>query len=494
MLKTLNGTRPKIQMLSENMVTKIIDEALEVLQKNGVFVENDEALRILDGAGAKVDKKSRKVFVNSDLVDMAMSSAPRCISLYDSDGRLSMHLCEDNIHFDPGSAAINILDGDTGEIRKAESMDFVKMSMLMENLEFFAAQSTAFICYDVPEEVADRYRLYLALKYCRKPVITGTFRTDGFEVMKDMLVAVRGSEAALREKPLAIFDACPSPPLKWSNLTTQTLIDCARYGIPSEMVSMPLSGATAPVTLVGSLVQHTAECMMGVVISQIVKEGAPIIWGGSPSIFDMKKGTTPMGAIETMMIDSAYAQIGKSLNMPTHAYMGLSDSKCIDAQSGLEAGIGSLMAALSGINVISGAGMMDFESLQSLEKLVIDHEIAGMALRLVRGIEPKFDVHTSELFTEFETAGSFLSMAHTLKHFKKEFHFSSQVIDRSSSGEWLEKGSKTTFDHAHEIVRKLLSKGRKYTPKEDVEKKLDEIMAVNAREFGMEKLPEIPEV
>lgn len=491
MLKTLEGIRPKIQMLSENMVTKIIDEALEVLQKNGIFVENDEALEILDGAGAKVDKKSRKVYVNSDLVDMAVSSAPHSITLYDDDGRQAMNLCDDNIHFNPGSAAINILDGDTGEIRKAESTDFVKMAMLVENLEYYAAQSTAFICYDVPEEIADRYRLYLALKFCRKPVVTGTFRTDGFKVMKDMLTAVRGSEEALREKPLAIFDACPSPPLKWSSLTTQTLIDCARSGIPSEMVSMPLSGATAPVTLVGSLVQHTAECMMGVVISQIVKEGAPIIWGGSPSIFDMKKGTTPMGAIETMMIDAAYAQIGKFLNIPTHAYMGLSDSKCIDAQSGLEAGMGAVMAALAGINVVSGAGMMDFESLQSLEKLVIDHEIAGMVLRLVRGIEPKFDVHTSELFKEFETAGSFLSMAHTLKHFRKEFHFSSPVIDRSPSGEWLQNGKKTTFDHAHEMVNKILSKGRKYSPKEDVEKKLDEIMTNNAGDFGMDKLPEI---
>ncbi|MCD4783559.1 MAG: trimethylamine methyltransferase family protein [Candidatus Eremiobacteraeota bacterium] len=486
----LESVRPKIKFLSDEMVDKIIDEAIDVLKNVGVFVENNDAVSLLGNAGARIDSKKNKVFVNESLVEDSLESAQKRITLYDAHGDIAMDLCGDNIHFDPGSAAINILDSETGEIRKAETGDFVKLAALVENLDNYAAQSTAFVCYDVPEEIADRYRLYLALLNCRKPVVTGTFRTDGFEVMKDMLVAVRGSEKALREKPLAIFDACPSPPLKWSNLTTQTLIDCAKYGIPSEMVSMPLSGATAPVTLVGSLVQHTAECMIGVVISQLASKGAPIIWGGSPSIFDMKKGTTPMGAIETMMIDSSYSQIGKYLGLPIHAYMGLSDSKAIDAQAGLETGMSAMMAALAGVNVISGAGMMDFESLQSLEKLVIDHEIAGMTLRLVRGVECKFDVPTIDLFREFETAGSFLSMAHTLKHFRNEFFIPGPTIDRSASSEWLETGRKTSFDRAKEQVKKILKKGKRYSPPEDMKKKLHKIMSENAKMFGMDKLPE----
>jgi len=490
MLNLLESVRPKINFLSEEMVDKITEEAIDVLKNVGVFVENEEAVNLLGDAGAKVDDKKKKVFIDESLVEDCIESAPGRITLYNADGDMAMDLFEDNVHFDPGSAAINILDGETGEIRKAKTGDFIKLATLVENLDNFAAQSTSFICYDVPEEIADRYRLYLALLHCRKPVVTGTFRTDGFEVMKDMLSAVRGSDEELRKKPLAIFDACPSPPLKWSNLTTQTLIDCARYGIPSEMVSMPLSGATAPVTLVGSLVQHTAECMMGVVISQLAGKGAPIIWGGSPSIFDMKKGTTPMGAIETMMIDSSYSQIGKYLGLPTHAYMGLSDSKAVDAQAGLETGMGAMLAALAGVNVVSGMGMLDFESLQSLEKLVIDHEIAGMALRLIRGVEYKFDIPTGDLFREFESAGSFLSMAHTLKHFRKEFFFPGPTIDRSPSSEWLETGRKTSLDHAREQVEKILKKGKKYSPSDDVKKRLHEIMVENAKLFGMNKLPE----
>jgi trimethylamine--corrinoid protein Co-methyltransferase len=197
----------------------------------------------------------------------------------------------------------------------------------MSNIHF---QSTAIISSDVPDMIADSYRLYHALLYSEKPIVTGTFRVEGFKPMKDMLVAVRGSENALAEKPLAIFDACPSPPLKWSNLTTQSLIDCARAGIPSELISMGMTGATSPVTIAGTLVQHVAENFCGIVICQLANKGAPVVFGGSPSSFDMRKGTTPMGAIETMMIDSAYTQIAKHLGLPSHVYLGLSDSKIID--------------------------------------------------------------------------------------------------------------------------------------------------------------------
>ena len=127
-----------------------------------------------------------------------------------------------------------------------------------------------------------------------------------------------------------------------------------------------------PATLAGSLVQHTAENLSGVLLGQLACEGAKVIYGGSPAVFDMRKGTTPMGAIETMMIDSAYNEIGKYLGLPTHGYMGLTDTKVVDAQSGAEAASGILLAALSGVNVVSGAGMMDFESCQSLEKLILD--------------------------------------------------------------------------------------------------------------------------
>ncbi len=269
--------------------------------------------------------------------------------------------------------------------------DYIQYAKLVSRMEHIASQSTAMIPADVHEKISDSYRLFLGLLYCEKPVVTGTFTIEAFEIMKDLWLAVRGSEEALRKKPLAVFSCCPTSPIKWSDVTSQNLVDCARYSIPVEYISMPLSGFMAPVTLVGTVVQHAAETLSGIVITQLTNPGAPALYGGSPAAFDVRYETTPMGAVETMMIDCANNEIGNYLGMPTQAYIGLSDAKLLDAQAGLETSMGATLAALSGINNISGPGMMDFESCQSLEKLVLDNEICGMVLRLVKGIEPKDD-------------------------------------------------------------------------------------------------------
>jgi len=306
--------------------------------------------------------------------------------------------------------------------------------------------------------------------------------------MKNMLIAVRGDAEKLREKPLAIFDCCPSPPLKWSNLTCQNLIDAAKAGIPAEMVSMPLTGATSPGTIAGAVVQHAAECLSGVVIHQLTKAGSPIIWGGSPAAFDMRHGTTPMGAIETMMIDSAYARVGKYLGLPTHAYMGLSDSKLLDSQAGFESGMGAMMAALSGINMISGPGMLDFESCQSLEKLVIDNEICGMALRLVKGVELRKGF-SDDLFGNIYDGEHFLTSSQTLEWLRQEFYFPSDVISRENYQVWESTVGKSAGERAHEKVKKLLKKNSPAALDPVVAAELEKIMLTDAKKFGTEKLP-----
>jgi len=247
-------------------------------------------------------------------------------------------------------------------------------------------KSWGFITSDVPEAIGDLYHLYLALNYMRKPIITGAFEKETWWTMKDMLVAVVGSEKDLAEKPVAVFDVCPSPPLKWSDITCQNLIDCAKTNVPAQLISMPMAGATSVVTIAGTVVQHTSESLSGVTIHQLANPGAPIVWGGSPATFDMRKGTTPMGAVGTWMINGAFVQVGKELGMPTHSYLGMSDAKIVDAQCGLESS-SVFMAALAGANMVSGPGLMDFESCLSYEKLVIDAEIIGMAKRLIAGID-----------------------------------------------------------------------------------------------------------
>jgi trimethylamine--corrinoid protein Co-methyltransferase len=308
--------------------------------------------------------------------------------------------------------------------------------------------------------------------------------------MKDLLVAVAGSEEALAEKPRAVFDVCPSPPLLWSDITCENLMDCAQYSVPAELVSMPLTGATGPATLLGAVVQHAAENLSGVTIHQLVNPGAPIVWGGSPSAFDMRAGTTPMGAIETMMIDCSYAEVGKHLGLPTHAYLGMSDAKIVDGQCGFESGIGAVLGALTGINMISGPGMLDFESCFSLEKLAIDAEIVGMAKRLVAGIVERETPLALEIIRQVGHAGNFLSTPHTRRWFREELLIPSPVVDRDFRRTWEAKGSLDATERAHQRVEQIVAA---YTPRplpDEVARELEVIALRAAQAVGMDRLPE----
>jgi len=483
----LETRRPKLDMLSESFIDQIISEALDVLEKTGVLVENEEALRLLSDAGCEC--KGQKVTIKETLVEESLKTTPHSIKVYDRSGDLALNLEGDAIHFDPGSGALTILDPVTLEERDPVTKDLIRFATLTDALPNIAAQSTEMISTDVPKAMQDRYRLYIGLQYCKKPMVTGTFALESFAIMKDMLVAIRGSEEALKEKPLAIFDCCPSPPLKWSNLTCQDLIDASKAGIPAELISMPLTGATAPVTLAGAVLQLTAENLSGVVIHQLAHPGSPIIFGGSPAAFDMRKGTTPMGAMETMMINAAYVQIGKHLGLPTHAYQGLSDAKIVDGQAGLETGMGALTSALSGANVIAGPGMLNFESCQSLEKLVLDNEICGMALRMVRGIEARGDRFGGDLYGDIYDGQHFLASEETLRWFREEMDQAGSVIDRDTYDVWKSHGKKSSWDRACMEVEKIMNSYTVEPLTDDSLKALRSIMKDDAQRMGFDLPP-----
>jgi trimethylamine--corrinoid protein Co-methyltransferase len=484
--------RPKTNFLSEELIERIISESIQVLCTLGVEIHNEWVLSMLSDSGARVDAETNRAFLTEDIIRNAIGSAPGSFKLYNVHGDETHDFSGFNVHFTPGSAALHVLDHDEKRIRPPSTEDYVRYAKVVSQLDNIAAQSTAFIPADVHEKMSDSYRLFLSLLYCEKPVVTGTFTAEAFGVMKDFQVVVRGSVDALREKPLTIFSCCPTSPLKWSDVTSQNVVDCARFGIPVEFISMPLSGFMAPVTLTGTIVQHTAETLSGVVISQLANPGTPVLYGGSPAIFDVRYETTPMGAVETMMVDCGYNEVGKHLGLPTQAYISLSDAKRLDAQAGLESSMGATLAALAGINNVSGPGMIDFESCQSLEKLVLDNEICGMVFRMIRGIEPKEDFPALPMFEELLEEGHLLISKHTRSYLREEHLFPGPVIDRANRPRWEEEGSLTLEERAHTEVERLLTS---YCPPEindEVKRELVELMEQEARRHGQDNLPERP--
>jgi trimethylamine--corrinoid protein Co-methyltransferase len=341
----------------------------------------------------------------------------------------------------------------------------------------------------VPKQIGDLYRLYLVLLHSIKPIVTGSFSTKTLEAMIDMMAVFSGGRKELALAPQAVFDVCPSPPLIWSKFGADNLIALANARVPAEIVSMPLAGVAAPVTLVGSVTQHAAECLSGITIHQLAQPGAPIVWGGAPAIFDMRKGTTPMGAVETAMIDSAYAQVGKSLDLPTHCYLGASDAKIVDAQAGLESGVTAIIGALAGVNMISGAGMLDFLVCQSAEKLVVDAEAIAMAKRLLIGLEVRTETLATAFFEGINFKGDFLKQRATRDLFSTEQYLPSSIIDRDSIRGWKQAGSLDTFERAKIRTAQLLKAYERPQIVLEKEKDLTEIVSGLAAEAGMDLLP-----
>ncbi|MGB8595611.1 MAG: trimethylamine methyltransferase family protein [Candidatus Sulfotelmatobacter sp.] len=472
--------RPRIQLLTPELIGRILCEAFELLMSPGVRVGSAPVVELLRSAGVEVNDGVARV--PEQLVRNCMASAPRDFNLYNRSGEKAVHYGGDDVHFDPGSCCVQMLDPDTLEARPSETRDLVRLIQVTESLPQFAAQSTAVVCNDAPSAIGDLYRLLVVLQHSDKPVVTGSFSAAGLQGMIDLLAADSGSRDNLRKKPRAVFDVCPSPPLNWSEFGSHNLLELARAGVPAEIVSMPLAGGTAPVTLVGSVTQHAAEVLAGITLHQLAGPGSPVVWGGAPAIFDMRTGGAPMGAVETAMLNMACAEVGKHLGLPTHGYLVATDSKFVDAQAGAESARSAMLGALTGINMISGAGMLESLACHSVEKLVIDAESIASAYRLVRGVETRGATLATAMFAQTGLSGEFLKLKETRTLFRQEQHLPSPVIDRSARGS---EPPSDAFTRARARVNELVSQYQKPSFPEDVLRKYQSIVEREADRAGV---------
>ncbi len=479
----------KLRILSKDGISSVHMASLEVLERTGVLVKSSNALKILEDAGCEIDSNIVKIPPN--LVEDALEKVPSSFQLYTREGNKCFTVGGDEVIYNPGSTALQFLDRTTGEIRRATLEDLIHLVKLVDGLEYLQAQSTAVVPGDVPDTISDLYRLYIILKKSTKPIVTGAFSTEGLLDMIRMLEAVAGTPEDLAHKPRAIFDCCPSSPLMWSDVTAQNLIDCSKHDVPAEIVPAPLMGVTSPVTVTGTLVQSNAEVLSGVVISQLVREGSPVVYGAAPMVLDMKRATPCLGAVEAMMVACATAEIGKHYGMPTHAYLGVSDSKAVDSQSGYESGLGIALGALARINVVSGPGMLASVNCQSLEKLVIDNELCGVAYRLIEDVRLESSDLSVDLIKNVGPGGYFLEQEHTRAHFRKELFIPSDIFCRLSPESWKDAGAKDTFKRARRNVNRLLSEHIPTPLSQETEKRLEGTLQGILKRHGIpqSKLP-----
>jgi trimethylamine--corrinoid protein Co-methyltransferase len=483
--------RPRLNVITEKLIEEILTQAKRILSEVGVEVRGPQLQQRLLDHGLATDPKSGRVLFPPHLVDEAIETAPRSFTLYDRDGNPHAELGGDKVHFVPGSSGLKVLDHRTGQTRLADTKDFTEYVRLADGLPHLAYLATAFSTNDdIEAQVSDAWRLYLCLTNSRKPVVSGAFTEHGVPRMAEMMQLFRHDRDDLIARPLSIFTITATGMFRYSEDSCQNLLDCVEWGIPIEVVPVTLMGLIAPVTLVEATVFHTADVLAGLTMAQMVRPGVPVLFGGAPATFHMRAATSPMAAIEALHLDVAYVAVAKSLGLPTQVYMALSDGKFLDAQAGAETFGGALLAALAGINSVSGPGMLDYLLVFSLEKLVLDDELCGQALHFIREMKPVEDLATIDLVQQLLDEQHLITAEHTMTHWPQELYLPAPVIDRQNRENWTKAGRPKLADRTREEVERRLAAYEPVPTESAVVAELQQIIRSGLEGEG--PLPEVP--
>ena len=480
-----------MNVLSDDQISSILGEAKRLMAEVGMEIRGEALKERLLDHGLKTDASGDRILFPADVVDKAIADAPSTFTLHDRDGNPYTEIGGYNVHYTPGSSGLKILDHRTGETRLSNSTDFIEYARICDGLEHIAYPATAFSTNkDIESQVSDAWRLYMLLTTTKKPIVSGAFSEHGVQRMAAMMQMFREDRADLVAKPMSIFTITATGNFRYGEDSCQNLLDCVEYGIPIEIVPVTLMGLIAPVTLVGALVFHCVDVLTGITMAQIVRPGAPVLFGGAPATFHMKAASSPMAAIEAQHLNAGYVAISKALDLPSQAYMALSDGKFLDAQAGGETFSSALLAALAGVNSVSGPGMLDFVLTFSLPKLVFDNEVCGQCLHFVREIEVLDDLPTGDLVADLMRDDHLITSPHTLEHWPKELYLTDPVIDRENRENWEKAGSRDLVQRATDEVERRLAAYRPIETDAAIDQAMRDLVIEGFEE--QETLPDLP--
>ena len=463
------------RVLSEDQCDQIARAACEVLERTGAQYYDPEAVGILQNAGCPVHN-NLTVRIPHDTVQQALGTVPDRFTLYTRTGEPAIDCRPGHAHFGPGPTCIHFIDPQTGERRlyvKNDASLTARVCDALPNIDYVMSLGSVSDC---PPDQADIHEFDAMVRETTKPIMTWSFGRDSLAQIHQMCIAVKGSAEAFRREPFMIHYAEPTSPLKNSVEAVQKLMYCAEHGIPIVYTPCDISGGTAPATLAGLLVQNLAETLAGVVLSQLIKPGTPIVVGGVASILDMRTAVLSYGAPELSLLSAAATEVARHLGLPMFSTGGCTDSKCLDEQAALEGATSVVFAALSGANFVHDVGFLESGLTGSLHQLVMCNEAIGMARHVTRGIRVDEEALAVDQIAQVAASDTFLTLKHTASNFRREFWFP-QLLDRSRYGEWVEGGKQTMGDRIREQVRHLIDEHRAPALDGDATAKLDEIVS-----------------
>jgi trimethylamine--corrinoid protein Co-methyltransferase len=450
-----------LQVLSSDAVRTIDRTARSILATTGIQVGAPRLLEILAGAGAAVGANGRVTFPGR-LIDGALENAPHQVLLHGRDDAPPLDLGGRRVYLGTGGAAIRVLDLETGIAREPRLSDLAGIARLVDHLENIHFFLRPVVARDVPQDLLDVRKFFTCLANTRKHVMGSAATPETARQVIGLAGRIAGGDEELIRRPIISFiTSWMVSPLTLDVAASEVLATVVEHGLPVALSCAPVAGSTAPATLAGVLAQLHAEQLSGIVFTQAIRPGAPILYGPVPAIADFHTMGYAGGAIESALLNAGCAQLAQHLEIPIYSDAGLTDAKLPDVQAGYEKGMNILMIALAGGNYIHhAAGMLESMLTVAYEQYVIDNDINGMALRALEGIRVTPESLAEEVIATVGPGGNYLTQAHTLRSIRSDEYTVPRTADRSGRQAWEAAGSVDAQERARSIAREILARPR----------------------------------
>ncbi len=477
---------PQFRVLSEDQKETLFLSVLEVLEHTGVQVHSAEGLELLHGAGARVTLdfssdagSTRRVHIPSYLVEDAIASAPRRITIYNRLGEPAVFLQDHRVSF--CSQVDSIYFFDPFEYAKDQPLDHNRRLCVREDARLGAVLCNALpnidmvsfssLYRDVPGQIAICVGHKDTVMNCTKPLMHGTGEYGALKAVAEMAALVVGGREELAQRPYYVHYAEPLSPLTHTDEGVAKLLFCVEHGIPVIYTPMTLAGSSAPVTAAGNLVACMAESLGGLVMAQLKRRGAPVIFGGVPTIIDMSSTVVSYGAPEMSLWSAALAEMAHYLHLPVFSTAGCTDAVAFDQQAAAESAISCLMAALSGANLVHDVGFTEAANSASLELIAASDEFIGMIRTIMAGIEITPETLALDVMERVGPSGSYFGEKHTVRHFRGNWF--PELMSRLNHDQWTAAGGLSLADRANQRVRRILEEHRQPALPAEVAAELD---------------------